>query len=317
MKNFALKLFSVVCAIGLSYYVQNPSQSSVIGFVASIEFKNIPENKVLMSPLSPQARVTVRGPSRFVQRIATKKNGFVVIAPESTTNKFSSVLQESDLDISAPVEVVSIDPPEIEVVLDDRVSKEVPLVVPKIGTLIEDLKMVDLSVTPNKVKLTGPKGELEKIKSIETVPFDLSSVKGSQEERIGVRGPGGFIVVEPQVVTANLQVVSVQKERRFNALPIEVRDVSGSGMAILPSQVAIEVSGNQKLIDNLKSSEVLPFVRLKGDEKVGERIKVEVDLPKGIGLVVVEPDGVVLSKSGSAEVRFSEEERPSSSKKSK
>lgn len=297
MKNFALKLFSVLCAIGLSYYVQNPAQSSVVSFVASIEFKNVPESKYLLSPQSPQARVTIRGPSRFVQRVATGKHNFQIVTPEKAGNKFNAPLHESDLEIPAPVEVISIDPPEVEVLLDDRISREVPLVVPRLGSIAEDFKLIEFSVTPAKLKISGPRSELDKITSLESEPVDLTEVKGPLEQKVGVRIPSSFISVSSDHVQVKIEVVFVQKEKRFKNLPIELRDISGTSFSIFPERTTVEVSAGIKLIENLKAEDIIPYVRLAPELNDGDHIKLQVELPKGVSLVMVEPEDVLLRRS--------------------
>ena len=298
MKNLGLKSFSVICAVGLSFYVQNPSQSSVIGFVTPIEFKNIPENKMLISPVSPQARVTIRGPSRFVQRLATSKFTFKVVAPERVGNRFSAALHESDLGIPEPVQVLAIDPPELIIVLDDKISRDLPVMVPRIGSLSEELKLQEMSLKPAQLRLTGARSEIERLSSIETEALDFREVRGSTEERVAVRLPSPFITADAEYVFVKLDVISLQKERRYEGVAVELRDTADSGLAVEPKRVNLELSGSLKAIESLADSEVVPYVRLREGAQFGSKVKVSVDLPRGVSVVMVDPQEVSLIKGG-------------------
>ncbi|RIL10909.1 MAG: hypothetical protein DCC75_03375 [Proteobacteria bacterium] len=303
MNNFWMKLASLLIAVFLAvvvnfYFVSNDNNTSVLQFIVPVEVKNIPAEKMLLLPVNRQVEVTIQGPSLFVSKFASTNPTLKVSIPSEVKNKFIAPLRREDLKAPPEVQVVSIKPSEIEFTLDTRITKEVPVIVPQIGQLPENLKLVSIKAEPDKVKVSGPESEVKAIKNVESLPLDLREIRESGEQNLAVRVPGSMSDSAPRQISVNVTVNSVQVEAKYEQLAVEIRSLRPERFSLSPARVNLEVSGSKEAIKNLKPEEILPYVRLGEESKPGDKVKVGVDLPKGISLVYINPEKVDLIAAG-------------------
>ncbi|MDZ4787247.1 MAG: CdaR family protein [bacterium] len=211
MKNLSLKIFSLIIAIALCYYVNSDTNFSVIGFTAPIEIKNIPQNKMLVWPLGPKAQVTVKGPSYLVSQVATSKFTYKIELPTGVENSFRAELNKEGLSLPPSIEVVSIEPSQLEIALDKKVEREVQVVVPRYGNLPEDVKLIGIEVKPSTIIVSGPENSMKNVKRIETEPVDIRDIRTNLTKTLSVRSPGNLIESSINQVEVSIKISLQEK----------------------------------------------------------------------------------------------------------
>lgn len=298
-RNFWLKVASLLVAVFLSlivnyFFVNNESNNSILQFIVPVELKNVPSDKMIIWPLARQVEVTIQGPTMFLSKISNPI--FRVAMPADTKNRFVANLKKEDLNLPPYVQVLSIKPPAIEFTLDDRVSRQVPVVVPKIGILPDDLKIDQINVAPDSVEISGPESEVKGVNSVETVPLDIRDINQAIKRDLDLRVPGTMSEIKPRQVAVSVEVSSVLAEERFGALPIELRSAGGANLVLSAAQANIKVSGPRGIIKNLKASDIIPYVRVEKIEQLTQKATVAVEVPERISIVSVEPSSVDVIK---------------------
>lgn len=299
MKNLGLKLFSLCMALLLYLFVGSESNTSEMEFQARVEVKNLPADKVIVLPANRQVKVTLRGPSFDVMRIAAAPPVFRVKMPDESAEEFRAAINRADLGLPPYVQVVSIDPPEMEFVLDQRVRRKFQVIVPQIGTIPEGFKVDLLRVVPSEVEVIGPQNELKGLHSVETIPLDVREVRSDLSRIISLRAPGELSELEVDNVQLDMKVSAVEGEKRFNSLSVEIRSAGHGGYTVTPPNVSVVVGGRIDLLKVAKKEQVVPYVRLTVPEVKGQKrelVKVGVDLPHGLSVLSVEPEMVELQK---------------------
>ncbi len=294
MKNLSLKIWSVLIACAIAYGVHNQSNAGVITLFVPVEVLNLPEKRVILLPKAPQARVSVRGPSFLLSKVASNPPSFQVRLPKELGTRYSAALQPALLNLPPGIEVLSIDPSEFEYVFDTREERELQVVVPRIGQVNQNVKLTSLEIEPRSIKVEGASGELKGLKTIETTPLDLRDISESTEVLLGLRMPGSFTSSTIETVRVLVNVVSLQVERTFEELPIEIRSASGENYLAQPSLISVEVSGPKKLVSKLTQKNIIPYVRINSALEKAARLPVTVELPKGIDLVMTQPEIVLI-----------------------
>lgn len=301
MKNIVLKLFSLVIAALLFYYVNSESNEGDITISVPVELKGVPANKTVLWPQSRQIKISIKGPSFLLPPIYTSPPPFRVKVPSDVGNKFTAVFKKSEVVLPPSVKVIGIDPPEMEFTFDDLVRKEVGVKVTQVGVLREGLKLDEMKVSPEKITITGPKTEVSDIQWIETDPIDFREVAESVERELALRQIGRLADVSANQVSVRLTVSSVNAEKRFDNMAIEVRSVGGESVTLSPQTVSVEVSGAKEKLSGLNASDIIVYVKLAPPLSEGTALAVFVDLPKGIDLVAADPPQVKIVKLLSAE----------------
>lgn len=287
MNNLRLKLLSLLIAGFFWYFVT--TNVSTLTLAVPIEIRNAPEAKVLLSAVAAQAQVKVSGPTFMVSSLAASPPAFKVKVPPDTQNRYVQVLKGEDLDLPPAIQVLGIEPREVELSFDDKVTREVPVEVPQIGVLDESLKLESIVVDPSRVVVTGPRTQLQRVTRVETYPVDLREIKGDTRQELPLRKPGPSLALSHELVLARLRVSPVQSSRKFRQLPVEIRSLDGAQFTLHPRGVDVEVAGPRSLLELLQKEQIIPYARLVRPPMPGERVKVSVEVPKAVTVLSTEP----------------------------
>lgn len=297
-KNPGLKIFALMIAIALSIYVNSEGNRSVVTLVVPVELTNLPESKMILQPSTAQAEVRVRGPSYLLSRLYSNAPSFSVDLPEDVGNRFSFQLKAETLDLPVAVEVLSIDPGQVEFVLDTRIEKTMPVNVITSGQLPKGIQLDGIQIMPATVDLTGAESELRGVAAIDTMPLDLSGASDNLTRELELKLPGKYTQGSRKRVMVTAQVTMQNSERRFVGLPVEMRSNLETNYTVLPARVEVEVSGPSALVDSLEASTLIPYVRIATPLNDSAGFDVHVDVPDRIAVLKVHPERVTLSRLG-------------------
>lgn len=297
-KNLSLKLWSLLIALALAYLVNSQSNSGVITLVVPVELQNLSGEKVVLFPQLPQAQVKVRGPSFILSGITRDPPSFQVEVPKEVGNRYSVSLQPRLLDLPPSVEILGIEPSEIEFVLDRLESREVKVVVPRIGSLREDLRLDKITVDPSVVPVTGPSTELQSLNKIETAPLDLLTITGTDERALPLRVPGRLITSEVQRVNVKVDVSALQREKKLADIPVLVPPApAGFRYSTEPNTVLVEVTGPRQSVKRLEPRDVKATFQVPDPENFTEgKVTLQVSVPGNLQLVYIKPETVQVRK---------------------
>ena len=295
-KNLSLKLLSLIVAVLLSIYVNGRLQNSVISFIVPIEVKNLPEEKIILHPTNLQAKITLRGPSYLVSKLATNPTALKVNIPQNTKGNAVEVpLVTNELELPPTVKVDGIDPAKLTLKLDDRVEQLIKLKVPSIGEISKSLELKSLTTEPKVIKVSGPQTLLIDLTSLETTPIDLREVKEKSTQEVIVLVPNEFTKLETEKVLVTIDVATKRAERQFEKLPIEIRAKTGSYSA-KPNQATIDVAGPLELIDGLRESDLIPFVRIEKDFAGTQEFELQVEKTEGVSIISSKPTSLKVTR---------------------
>lgn len=246
MRHLGLKITSVVIAILAWMFVTSDSNITKRQVIIPIEYKNLNSDKVVVSDLNREVRVTVRGPSFLVQRIENSPPVFRVEIPKTTSSSQRIVLQKEALDIPFPLEVTDLDPNTFDVQLDNLIQKKVPIKVALDGAPPKELLLKSVSPEPERVQVKGGERVLRRIKEIETevlrldeLDFDLTG--GAIKIPVSLITPIANVTLDSQ---AEVSIVTepVIIKKRFNKILINGETKSFS----------FEIEGAQGILNKIE-----------------------------------------------------------------
>lgn len=298
IRNVPLKVASLFIALVLAYAVQRASNVSVVSLFVPLEVKNTPEERIVVKPTKRGAQVTLKGPSFIVGPLAAAPPPLRVKLPDGVSDRTTVTLTASDLAIPPAVEVLSIEPSVLELVLEPVERQELRVTVPRIGQLGKELVLEGIEVSPKSITVKGPRSELKQLKTIETEPVDLGTLDGSKELTLTLRSIGGSVTPESKTVVARVTIGEQPTVRSFAQVPVEVRVLGGSsgGFMVLPRAVALTISGSPSVLAGVHEQDLAPFVRVtEFAERPGDRREqVRIELPIGLKAMSIEPQTVVV-----------------------
>ena len=89
-QHLPLKIASLFIALILAYAVHSAGNASVVSLYVPVEIKNIPDDKVVVSPTKRSVQITIRGPSFLIGPIASSPPSLRARLPDEVTRSRSS-----------------------------------------------------------------------------------------------------------------------------------------------------------------------------------------------------------------------------------
>lgn len=177
-ENWPFKLFSLIFAIALWYYVVSETNPNI-----KKEYKAIPvtyknesvlkkKNMAIIDPIDPVVNVTLEGKRNVISRVS--RNDILVYADMNEMNEDGEV----SLNFSVPqgTSIIEKSDYKLTLKLDEIMTLVKKVEVKRIGELPSDNTTVtDIEVVPGEVKITDQKELIDKIAKV-VVPVDLSVI---------------------------------------------------------------------------------------------------------------------------------------------
>lgn len=191
LKEHLSRLFSFLVAIFLFWYIRSDVNSSYVEVHPPIEVKGIPDGKVAIVNRESQLKLTLRGPSTVLAKFVVTPPLVRFQLPQGTVNGTVTLPVDAD-DIALPpfVSLVSHVPDSVQVVVDDVLDKELPVVVKFEGkTLPPGVRIVSSTTIPALVSVRGPSSKMKGYSVINTMPIPLNAIDVSFEREVFLKLP--------------------------------------------------------------------------------------------------------------------------------
>ena len=302
--NLILKLVSLLAAILLAYSVHSDRNTSVLSLNVPIEIKNPPDDKVLVKPTRRMAQVTVRGPSFLVGPLVSSPPPLKVVVPDDVGERLQVSLKGADLSVPSMIEVVGIEPSEVELVFEPFERKDFKVEVPRVGQLPKELTLSKVDVEPKVATVKGPRSELKQLRFIESEPIDLSDITKTQTLSLNLRSPGNQSSLITKSVSVRVAINEVPRQRTFERRPVELRTAPNiSGVGIEPMEVTVILEGPPAFVAEVDPGLILPYVRVKEiPPSEGKVVYIDVEVPEGCSVAKLEPASVLVFKESARKI---------------
>lgn len=251
--------------------------------------KNMPVNSYfdtenfVVSGVPESVDVTIEGPKSIVQSTVSLKNFEVYM--DLTDAKIGTQKVKIEVkDISDKLKV-TIKPSSAKVTVQEKISKEFKVEAEFNQNLLEDgYTSGDPVVEPNKVKITGAKGEIEKISFVKATvdlegPIEETFTKNAKVVAFDQQMNKLNVTIEPETVKVTIPIKNTSK-----TVPINVVQKGTAQSGIVIDSISLDtkeakINGKEEVV------------------KATESVRVEVDISNiteetELTLPVIIPDGI-------------------------
>lgn len=295
-RNLGLKLLSLLTALVLFVFINSDENTSVVDFTVPVELKNVPRDLVPISPTERQVKVSIKGPSSLVTRIASSPPVLKVRLPIDVDLKHVQPVRAADLALPPYVRVLKLEPDQIEVRFDRLATQRVEVRIPRLGETPEGIELKSLTSDPTQVEVTGPEQALRKLSFVESYPLDLRDLVEGERRELPLRPPA-MMEVKPTTISVIAKLTAWNSTREFRELPIELRAVDPSTAHVTPSRVSVTLSGPSEKLAALTADQVIPYVRLRARGAPDQQLSVLIDLPATLKVKSIDPPEVRVVQS--------------------
>jgi YbbR domain-containing protein len=278
-ENFNLKLLSLLFALVLYSLVHGQDAQRTMN-VALVSIAP-PEgaDRVLVTPVPPFVHVTMRGPHAIIDDLHPDDVGSLQIDLHSG-NVSRITFDPSMVHAPAGVKVEQIDPPAIDLLWEDRLTRDIPVEVslentPAPGFIVRGAPVAD----PLTVRARGPRSEVALLQHVRADPFDVQGLtEGKHTHSLGLEAPPPRVTYEVPSVSVTVEVARELAERPFSKLPIAV--VGQTKAHTQPADVDVRLSCPPDILRSLRPEQIVPRVQVTSTADHGSEalpVQVQVD----------------------------------------
>lgn len=221
--NLGLALMSLIMALSLWLFVtdrENPREAQAFNNPISVELVNVPEGLAVANLSEAGVRIRIEAPRNELDGLRAEEfKATVDLSGMSTGTRSVAV------DVTPPnsrISVVQVTPSRVDVTIEPRRSREVPVKISPIGSAEIGFDLVSEQVDPERVTVTGPESLVELVDAAVAV-VNLTGQRVSLSQRVQLEprdaNDGGIsrVAVEPESAT-----VTIELERRDYSLQFPV-----------------------------------------------------------------------------------------------
>jgi YbbR domain-containing protein len=264
-QNLRLKALALIITI-LIFALVRGGREATARLVVDVEVIPPPPTaeRVLMTEVSDTVKLRVRGSPRVVQLVNDEEIPPVTLDLRDARD--GPYTMERAIFILPPgLEVVSINPPSVNLRYEPRITTEVLISPLLTGQVAEGNHVNDpVKTIPAKISIAGPISLVREISTVETEPVLVDGLgPGVRTRRVNLEPPPRLCsYIGSNQINVVVEVESDFIERSFESVSVEVRD------AELPSKaepITVIIRGAPSIVEATRLQDLNAFVTL-GEE---------------------------------------------------
>lgn len=293
IKNILLsKSFDKVLAFFLSFFLWLfvvSGKSMTEKTTLNLSYKINP-GLSFISPPAKNIKVRYQGPRALWGKIPEGETVEIDLSKFKRNKKRgqSYKIKRRDLPFVQGLNLVDFDLKLIEFSLDKKVKKTLPVVIKKMGTLSEQLKIDSINTSPEKVIISGASSLLKSLKEIPSEWIDLSNfTEGTYQKKLKLNIPKS-LTANTDLINLSMDIRQKEAEKKEKIIPIQF---ISRGERFKPKSLEVKVTyqaGSGGFLD--KEIELGAFVKIPenfGGQKIWAPVKI--DVPKGVKVIDFTP----------------------------
>jgi hypothetical protein len=279
-ENLNLKFIAFILSLflySLFHGAQDAQRSMMLDLVVLMPPESA--NRVLVTTIPPQVRLTLRGSRAALDELRADDIGNLQVDIHTGSEK-RVTFEPQMVHVPPSVHVGQFDPPEIDLLWEDQVVRDVPIQVSVVGSPAPGFVVKGVPVAdPAAVRVRGPKSEVLVLQHIRAAAFDVTGLtEGSYSRHLALDKPTGQkIIPDPatQSVLITTEITREVVERPFVKMAVAV---TGQAKAkTQPAEVDVRLLCPPEILRALRPEQVVPRVNLRSASPSGsESLPVEV-----------------------------------------
>lgn len=291
-------ILAFATAIGLWLFVNSGERASERTVRIRLEASNLPGGLVVTNQITDHVEVQVSGPGIILSSIDARRLRATLDLSGVRPGVATYTVGRELLHLPRKVEVLRVTPSQVSFNVDRVARRSVPVRLDQKGELHPGLKLLETELNPAKVDVTGPSSVLERLRSIDTEPLELGSLRaGKLDRRLNLVAPDDMVRLVRAQVVLQLAIETVMAQREFRQVAVELTG-DRQGWRVSPERVNLVVRGPEAELEKLAIDGAVVVTTDSADGGKPKRVKPVVRLPEGFEVVRQEPPEVTLKPVG-------------------
>lgn len=252
IKNNYLKLFSILIAV-LLWVTVVVTQIEVKTINVPVVLVNPPENCIAITPIH-SVSVTVKGAAKVLTNMNYSSVALNMNVNSLPLGDNLRRILPSDFTTPLGIEIVSVEPAELKLTIDQIESKYIHVAPTFIGEIAKGYKVDSIITKPDFVYVKGAQSKILNKSFISTSPVNISDLKSSTVFHIGFKEEDGVVSISPDSAEIRIKVSENIVEKEINNVPVSCMNLNSD--LSLKNKLFIDsviVKGREDLIENITS----------------------------------------------------------------
>ncbi|NCO61277.1 MAG: DisA protein [Deltaproteobacteria bacterium CG_4_8_14_3_um_filter_51_11] len=188
---------------------------TLVSLEIPVEYMNRDQNLEIIDTTANAVRLNLSGSGTLIKSIKPDQVRVRIDLGKAVIGHNTFSITQENVSLPPGVFLRKVDPPNLDVTMDNPVKKELPVQVDWVGKMPENLILASARLDPEKIQVVGGSKLLENIVTIYTEKVSLENITKS-----------GKITVKPVLYPASIMIAPGSRERII--VEMEVRSVAPS-----------------------------------------------------------------------------------------
>lgn len=288
-RNKGLKLLALLLAIS-SWLAVGSEERTETTLQMALELTNVPKHLMVTNEIPSQLEIRLQGPRSVIRELTNEKLHKQIDLLGAKAGTRTELLTPNSLNFPRGVVVSRMRPTALSIELDQALIRRVEVRPVIKGSPAPGFEVGEVVIAPKEALVRGPKGEIEKLKFINTIPIDINTLSSSFNRDIELDFQNlPLTYVDSQPMVAKISIRPKLETKTFHDLVVVPLGATGP-LRLNPSNVSISVRGPVTNLELLREEDIIPRINLKNLKAGLYEAKVAIDLPEGFELLKISPE---------------------------
>lgn len=258
----------------------------------TLELVNSPANLAVVSEMPPALQVRVMGPRSLISKLSQAKLTQTLDLSGYKSGPHTIYLGPNNFAFPRGVQILRIQPNPVSLTLAFTEIRTLPIKPVLAGNPPEGYELISAGTKPPQVTVKGPATELADLKSIPTVPLDLTRLT---EPIVMVTNLDfknlHLTLAQPVSILADINIAPKTMTRTILNVPVLAAPTPAR---LGRTTVTLIVKGPWPRVKELKPEDLKATVDTRNLSPGHYQLKVAVDLPPDVSLVSINPSAIAI-----------------------
>jgi len=212
-RQWSLRLLALALATLLWFFgtLETREQESEKVVESSVTYST-PRGLILLDPVQ-RVKVRLRGRTSKVRALNPLAVDVLVTVTDNRRGQLEVTLGPDNVVLPEDVEVMSIEPNQLELRLDREVTTTLPVKFKLMGEPAAGARVQHVEVVPDRVQVSGPESRLRSLRFLTTSNVNLNGHALDFEETVAVISPDPLVkILQPTVVLVRVPLAPPSPE---------------------------------------------------------------------------------------------------------
>lgn len=293
--KISLKLFAVITSFLLWLYVLSSAQTKIEKKV-HVHFL-LPDNYAIINHVQKEITYTLEGPRALVRNLMHREKDIKVNIKNIFRNKqmkYNVAINNIGMNFPFGVKIIHIEPRQLNIELDEKLSKRIPVVLQTLGNIPKDHKMIQDELIPKSILIEGPKILVQNINEVKTLPLTLNNITQSDSDKLSLYLLDDRIKYSQYDIRYKYEVQPTRANLLIKNVPISFLTSRNFGHADRRSVNLMVLAENGNEIEK-KKKEIKVIAEIPENAIGKVELQLKAKMPKGVHLLEIIPSRVIVN----------------------